>query len=297
MQPENATELGKGLIFLHIPKTAGMTMHQVVSRQYPSDTIYWVDGHRNREDIERFMRLPPEQRQHIQCMIGHVGFGLHRYFQQPVDYLTLLRDPVERVISHYFYVKRSPDNYLHDWVVSRNITLKQYVSSKRVAELNNGQTRLLCGMPQMDTIFGHDPLTDAAFEAACRNLESMSCIGLVERFDESLLMFRKILGWGQIFYARANVTRSRAGRDALPEDVLDAIKAHNQYDLELYALGRRLVEERLQMYEITPDELRSFHQQNAVYGQLRSIKNTVTGGMRTLLENVRRPQPRATDLS
>jgi hypothetical protein len=117
MATQPAAPTQKGLIFLHIPKTAGMTMYEIVSRQFPKEAIYWVAGHRNGEDVQQFMDMPEEQRRRYSCMLGHTSYGIHEYFLHPVDYLTILRRPVDRIISHYYYVKRSPDNKLHRWVM------------------------------------------------------------------------------------------------------------------------------------------------------------------------------------
>src|SRR5258707_15443325 len=103
MSKQTEVPTKRGLIFLHIPKTAGMTLYEIISHQFPRESIYWVAGHRNREDIQQFMEMPEDQRQQYRCMMGHTIFGIHDYFIQPVEYLTILREPVDRIISHYYY--------------------------------------------------------------------------------------------------------------------------------------------------------------------------------------------------
>lgn len=269
-----------GLIFLHISKTAGMTMYEIISRQYPREAIYWVAGHSNREDVQQFMRMPEDQRRRYRCLIGHTSFGVHEYFLHPVDYLTILREPVDRIVSHYYYVKRSPDNYLHRWVTENDISLDEYVNSGHASELSNGQTRMLCGIRSMDSVFGNEPVTEAALEAAMRNLESIACIGLTERFDESLLVFQKRLGWKHIHYVKKNVTQSRSRTNAIPKETVRAIQEQNRLDMELYDYGRRLFEDRYRRYDIAPRHLVSFARRNRVYAQIAAAKAWVPEPLR-----------------
>lgn len=287
MTAQSDTPVQRGLIFLHISKTAGMTMYEIISRQFPKAAIYWVNGHRNREDVQQFMDMPEEQRRHYRCMIGHTSYGIHEYFLQPVDYLTILRNPVDRIISHYYYVRRSPDNKLHRWVTENNISLDEYASSGQASELNNGQTRMLCGIRSMDTVLGHEPVTDAALDAAKRNLEGITCIGLQERFDESLLMFQKTLGWKNIYYVKKNVTRSRSSANAIPAETLQAIQEQNRLDMALYEFGRKLFEERYHQYGITPGDLAAFARRNQTYARIATIKSWVPQPVRNAVRTLR----------
>ena len=75
----------------------------------------------------------------------HAGYGFHRALDQPFTYITMLRDPADRIISHYYFVLRKAGHYLYKEVTSRNMTLRDDVVSGISSELDNGQTRLVSG--------------------------------------------------------------------------------------------------------------------------------------------------------
>ena len=60
-------------------------------------------------------------------------------------YITFLRDPVERLISHYHYVLRRPKHYLYEQVVKDGLSLSDYVTSDISPELSNHQVRMISG--------------------------------------------------------------------------------------------------------------------------------------------------------
>lgn len=223
------------LIFLHIPKAAGTTLHQIIERQYPAETSYTF-GASATESVEAFKALPAETRQAIRVLKGHMGFGLHLYLQEPVTYITFLRHPVSRYISYYHHVRRSPDHYLYEIKeMRRDISLAEFVYSRFTIELNNGQTRLLAGEDGLwdESPFGQCPADMLARAQA--NLETrFSVVGLAERFDESLILLQRRLKWRNILYVRKNIAPRPARATEISTDVYQEIERQNELDLALY---------------------------------------------------------------
>ena len=87
----------RGLIFLHVPKTAGSTLRPIIDRHYAAGVICKLDV--LPRDLEIFLNLPEQPRSKIRVLEGHLQFGLHEHLSVPVDYVTMLRDPVDRIIS------------------------------------------------------------------------------------------------------------------------------------------------------------------------------------------------------
>lgn len=236
------------VIFLHIPKAAGTTLARIMGRQYPGRALYAVDGSRVSESIAEFKALPPEQRASVKAMIGHMPFGLHRHLPGSPVYITVLRDPVKRIVSHYRYARRTPEHYLHDTVCSENMSLEAYVASGISVELNNGQTRLLSGVRGADPSTVNDPADLIPFgqcspellERAKANLEEhFPVVGLTERFDETLILLKRVLGWQMPLYTSRNVAGGREQRAPLSQETVAAMRQYNQLDIELYAYAAR----------------------------------------------------------
>jgi len=166
------------VIFSHIPKAAGTTLHQILNRQYPAQVIFTVDF--PRASVEEFKQLSEETRAGIRCLKGHMHFGLHRYLPQKCVYITILRDPLHRVISYCHHLLRSPKDLLHQEIISKNMGLEEIVTSGLASLCNDAQERLLSGIENEDFVFPYASVPKRALEAALV-LSGLKSRSLVER--------------------------------------------------------------------------------------------------------------------
>jgi hypothetical protein len=281
----NASQ-GQTLIFLHIPKAAGTTLHRIIERQYDSkavfsnpDVISAKLGERwkqvlapQRWEIARdaLESLSTVQKQELQVVKGHMSFGWHELLPQPCTYITILRDPIDLVISHYYYVLRQDGHHLRDEIVARNMSLGDYVSSGISLTVNNGQTRLVSGVNE-DIGFGK--CTSRTLEVAKNNLIShFSVVGLTEEFDKTLMLLKREFGWGMPFYVKQNVTRNRPSRNDVSFEDLRVVEKYNELDIELYEYAKANFEARLnQQSPAFNKELKKFRALNAVYARVLGI--------------------------
>src|SRR5690606_10545236 len=118
--------------------------------------------------------------------------------------------------------------------------LKAYVLSGISPELDNGQTKAISG-----NFTHYGCCTREDLEAAKSNLrEWFTVTGITERYDESLLLMHKRLGWNfGPYYVRANVTRSRPRKTGVSPDTIEAIREVNSLDVELYEFAIQMHEE------------------------------------------------------
>jgi hypothetical protein len=233
-------------IFLHIPKTAGTTMHRIIERQYSQESMvsFGFDAH---QSILEFKALSRERRAQIRMLKGHMGFGLHRHLPNPAVYFTLMRDPIERVISHYYHILRDPDHYLYPHTQGGRLELADFLKTEVPLMLDNGQTRLVSGV--WDKVpFG--ACDEEVLEIAKNNVdEHFALVGLTERFDETLCMLQDILGWSNdISYVRENVGRNRPYQDGWSSETLAAVVETNRLDMALYDYATRLFQEEVRRY-------------------------------------------------
>ena len=254
------------VIFLHIPKAAGTTLHRILERQYPPTAIFSIgsDAHTS---IREFKELPDAQRAAIRLFRGHMPYGLHSYLPQPATYFTILRDPVERVISYYHYILRTPDHYLHDTVVGQKMSLKALLESGLPIMMNDTQVRLISGV-WADVGFGE--CTPDILEMARHHLaQSFSVVGLAEQFDATLLMLKRTYGWGRMFYVRENVGR---GRDPqIDPETLALIRQFNQLDHTLYTEAQtQFLQHQQQLGATFQARLALFRLGNQLYQLIRT---------------------------
>ena len=219
------------LIYLHVPKAAGTTLSTIIDQNYPAESIFHITATPGRS-VEDFKQLPSEQRGRFVVVQGHFPFGIHQHIPSEATYITLLRDPVERLISHYHFVLRTPEHYLYENVTRKQMTLADYVMSDISPELDNGQARMLSGVGRTLPI---GECNKSLLDRAKQNVdERFSVIGVAERFDETLALLRREFGWKKLDYQRQNVTRDRPGAASLDSKTIEAIRARNWLDVELH---------------------------------------------------------------
>jgi hypothetical protein len=217
------------VIFMHVPKTAGTTLHQIMARQYAPEATYVIDGRRVDDSVSELRNLPDDQRQRLRCIRGHMRFGLHTLTDRPTTYVAMLRNPVDRLVSLYRYVCRTKQHYMHEEVTKRGLSLRAFVESELSEVLENGQTRPLAGAER-----GHTPPNMLAL-AKAHVAEHFAVVGLTERFDESLLLMKDELGWADVSYERRNTASRPTSSDELDPETRQVILQRNDLDAELYA--------------------------------------------------------------
>ncbi|HFQ93050.1 MAG TPA: hypothetical protein ENK32_03505, partial [Anaerolineae bacterium] len=88
-----------------------------------------------------------------------------------------------------------------------------------------------------------------------------------ERFDETLILLQKTLGWRIPFYTRANVSKNRAAREELSPAALETIKKFNELDIELYDYVQALLDEQINRQPFNVNRrTRNFARLNQLYG-------------------------------
>jgi hypothetical protein len=288
------------VIFLHIPRTAGTTLYRIIERHYKKAHIYtvWMDG-----TPDEFKNLSQSRRAAIRVLRGHTGWGLHEFLPGPASYFTLLRDPIERVISYYYFIRRAPRHYCHDLVTSNDMSLRDFLESQADPMADNAQTRLLSGLETGQEL-GFGECTEELLEIAKRNLrENVAVVGLTEEFDRTLLLLKRAFGWQKLFYARQNVSANRPRKNELPPTTRDAVAEVNLLDTGLYQHATALFEEQIRQQEASfARELESFQSANQwlsplfyAYWQMRriSVRTFVRKRMHRLLRGS--PYPTSAD--
>src|SRR5947208_10260939 len=150
----------EALIFLHIPKTAGTTLNRILERQYSPLAIFTMDPYRIRATAERLKRLPERRRRRLRVVRGHLFYGIHESLPQGATYITLLREPVARFLSSYYFILRRPLHPLHRKLKRERLGVEDYL--RLIPHRHNLQCRLIAGVE--DTVTGDERLLDIVKE-------------------------------------------------------------------------------------------------------------------------------------
>ena len=137
-------------------------------------------------------------------------------------------------------------------------------------ELDNGMTRFIAG-DEDDLFINRTPIGQCdtgLLKRAQQNLDSyFSFIGLMERYDESVLLLAHILGWKNAFYLRRNTIREN-NNPVLSQDIIEEIKAKNILDILLYDYAKKRFENDLAAAGVDQQSLDRFRKMNALYSGL-----------------------------
>src|SRR5690606_12622267 len=127
------------------------------------------------------------------------------------DYITFLREPVERVLSHYSFERTLPDSPVFPYLRSGEMDLEGYVRYYTdAAEMDNLQTRMIAGNWHKR---GYGPCTPQMLAEAQENLrQRFAVVGLAEQFDASYRLLKRRFGWRTSHFRRRNQTRKRLYR-------------------------------------------------------------------------------------
>src|SRR5581483_8192664 len=192
----------KALLYLHLPKCGGTTLNRVIEWEYNPLRIYSIDPSFFRWSYYKLGKWPKERLAKMRVFKGHMPFGLHRILPQPATYITVLREPVERVISEYYFAKHYRLHPQHRRMQS--LSLEEY---SMTTPHHNLQCKLLAGLPGPRDFLDGD-CSELHLETAKQNVANhFSLAGLTGRFEETLALLKLIFGWKISHYASFNVTK------------------------------------------------------------------------------------------
>jgi hypothetical protein len=271
----------KTVIFLHIPKTGGTTFHKILERNYARNQTLTFDGSRHCAEIESFAKLPQGQRGRYRLIKGHLHFGFHQFVEGESSYVTFLREPVARALSFYSYARSHSDHYLHRIINEERLGFQDLLERGATPELSNHQTRMIAGGLSNP----NSPLDCSGLERAKENLRANFCfVGLTEEFDASLVLLRRMFGWGFPFYLKKNVSREKTRVESLHSQVRALLHDANSLDLELYEFAKTLFVEQIRAAGAAfASELLRFRRLNAVAASANDICENIKQSVQGLI--------------
>lgn len=223
------------ILFLHIFKTGGTTFNEHVLQHYPEHLRFLCPNRYYRNKVPRFI---PKDISPYEIVNGPFEFGIDKHTKRKTQYITVLREPVERVLSLYNWSEPLKQNVLLQDIgaVGESEVLKLeenrhsgYIDN--ILELDNGMVRALSGVGY-DVGFGK--IDEQIYEAALQNLEKCYFFGLTEDYDTFIRMFNHHYNKDLDVSLKENVGVGKRLPSDLSDEERAAIEALNTFDRKLY---------------------------------------------------------------
>ena len=163
-------------------------------------------------------------------LMGHVPYAIYRtYMPADARFVTMMRDPVDRVSSHYF----------------RHLDGERVRGSKRLESITHALELGLLEVTNLATRFLSDePSAEPnahSLEEAKRNLQGFAFVGFQERFEESVVMLHRALGLDHLvgYGPSRHVNEHRPSIDQLSDHTRRLIIERNALDVALFSYARQ----------------------------------------------------------
>lgn len=224
--------------FTQVPRGSGVSFYRsVFLPNFSPEQMFEYGGAR------QFFRT--DHRNHS-LIYGHFKFGLHLLVPfREAKYLTMLREPIDRVISEYYHAKTPSADYTHpDWPLADSLSLSEFA---RLPQFRNLQTQYVAGIipAQLNKSVPFLYNEQGMLKQALRNLEQSYCfVGTMERFDESVELFSQQENIPFKLVATKNSQAAPKTVSEIDEKTLCDLREYNSLDLELYRAATELLERK-----------------------------------------------------
>jgi hypothetical protein len=196
------------------------------------------------ESLQNFDRVTAAEVAINDLVIGHFGYQHVAKMRSDRFLMTFVRDPVERVISNYHFLRSgSPISGYSRRAISaaKVLTLSEFLRCdepgvRMITE--NFQAKALA----FDVRPEHRRAIGDLHREAARNLSTFDFVGVVEYFAESMFALSDLLG-RELPIKNLNATEGRSSASAVAQADLDLIRRLNAVDIGLYTAARTRFEQ------------------------------------------------------
>lgn len=243
------------LIHLHIPKTAGSSLNKMLSDAYGTVSANGKFWHYNSTST---LIKDPKRRTHP-LILGHIHYDVVQILSPNHKIISFLRDPVERTISAFEFMKSHPEVWLGKLAQG---TITEFLSAPAVLKsIRNVQVRLIgtqinfrklyadlaAGRITEERYHAHiqalsnKQADQTTLECAKERLAKFDFIGFTDTFDDDVRSLFAMLGKPCPVIAHENKTPVQfKKRDRYSPEELELVSSMNSLDNDLYQFAKQL---------------------------------------------------------
>ena len=224
---------------MHLPKTAGVTVNNLLSRNYPEDEQFWFahSGWEGFSDSEK-----------IKYIHGHFDAVTASNLAQSRKLISFVRDPIARTLSEFYYWKAHTTWFIE----SENLVLTRLVKDMKLKEFllsdvprlrrknTNFMTKAFAGF---ENLHGRENVDDEIFQLAVDNIAKFDYIGLVETMPDSIARILALLGIDDVYTGQIdnslkslpdNKYYEPVERELVTTELCALLLEKHAYDIRLY---------------------------------------------------------------
>lgn len=241
--------LGHPVVFHHVPKCAGTSVARALRMRYlPSQqgvssgpSFYAAKAFSPAQETLQLWPEVLDLREQIllyhlncgvRCIAAHVRFSERAYeqFGHRYKFITILREPVSRYISHYFWDLDGPEEWARI-----SVGLDEFVETEQGRRYGLLFGENFSGLPS-DSDFG----SEQAVEAAKRNLDKFAAIGFLEDMPAFERKLKAELGIGiSIRHENKGKAPDQTKKRVVTPEVRRRIEELCASDIEIYRYARQ----------------------------------------------------------
>lgn len=260
------------LLHCHIFKNAGSTIDEILKRNFGHSARFKEsnDGQfLSSETIVNSCLADSE----IRSLSSHkIALLPPRHPQILFIPLVMIRNPLDRLGSIYSFYRRQKSSFTnHECTLAKRLSFKEFVE----IHLHSGNDS---SFANLQTQFFLEPgvgLSEKTWPLAEKTFLESPCVGLVEKFDESMVLWAEYLtayftGF-DFSYLKANASGGRANKldtrlaeleASLGEVLCNDFRERNEFDYRLYSLASEKVDREISKVDDFFEKLRLYRMEN-----------------------------------